>query len=337
MSGTTKGAAAKKNAREASDADILPTAGDLESPAADVRSLAASPRHERAFSFLRHLAATPPRSLLLEGGGAKERATAALYWGLSLNCVSPVKGGEPCLACSTCLKLLARMHRDLFFLDGTSGSIGIDEVRGVRATLGEAAREAAFRVVILSEAQSLTEAAANAMLKSLEEALPATVFVLTAPQRERLLPTLVSRSWVLTLAWPDPLVFKGPDGEDSGTEQGWVETAVSFLTTGRGLFERTGARGSPGSVDAAGAAALILACQRAMAQAMSGMTGETIPQGRSSAADLARFFASLPENRLAIASSVLDEGQDSINAQVNAGLVADWVMTRLYLLRPKSR
>ncbi|SBW02658.1 putative DNA polymerase III delta' subunit [uncultured delta proteobacterium] len=337
MTDDTATAGAKKRPPREAEADSLPAAGDMASLAAGLRSLAGSGRHGRAFSFLRSLAASPPRVILLEGGSAKERADFALYWGMALNCEAPLSdgedGAEPCLACPVCLKFLARLHRDLFFLDGTAGSITIDEVRAVRATLGEAARESKYRVVILSEAQSLTEAAANAMLKSLEEALPATVFVLTAPQRERLLPTLVSRSWVLTLAWPDPLVAK-EDGADPETARGWAATAAKFLATGSGLFDRTGARGG---VDAAGALALILVCQRAMAQVFSGMTGEGIAPGASPEADLARFFASLPENRLAIAGAVLAEGQESVTAQVNPALVADWVMTRLYLLRPKGR
>lgn len=339
MSETASGAGVrKKNLRNASEVDSLPAAEDLRSLAAGLRSMARSSRHARAFGFLRALAASPPRVILLEGGNAQERAETALYWGMLLNCPNSVADGEtsgsaPCLDCPVCCTFLARMHRDLFFLDGTTGSITIDEVRAVKATLGEAARETPFRVVILSEAQSLTEAAANAMLKSLEEALPATVFVLTAPQRERLLPTLVSRSWTLTLAWPDPLVA-GENTPESENERGWIATAAEFLASGTGLFERTGARGG---VDAAGAAALIIACRRAMVQALSGATGKDIAPGASPGADLARYFASLPDNRLAIAQAVLAEGQDSLNAQANPALVADWVMTRLYLLRPKKQ
>ena len=342
MAGDTAGA--KKRPPREPDADALPAAGDLQALAAGLRSMAASSRHGRAFSFLRSLVPSPPRVILLEGGTATERADTALYWGMALNCDNPgeaddsgARGVTPCLACPTCLKFLARLHRDLFFLDGAAGSITIDEVRAVRATLGEAARESRYRVVILSEAQSLTEAAANAMLKSLEEALPATVFVLTAPQRERLLPTLVSRSWVLTLAWPDPLLSReGETGPDTAPEtvRGWAATAAEFLATGKGLFDRTGARGG---VDAAGALALILVCQRAMAQVFSGATGRDLRPGESPEADLARFFAALPEDRLAMAGAILAEGQESITAQVGPPLVADWVMTRLYLLRPKGR
>lgn len=339
MNSATADTGVKKRAgRDGSDAESLPSAEDIAVSASIARSLVGEERHGRIFAFLRSLAATPPRCLMLEGGDAAERAGVALYWGMLLNCPerTGALAGEapPCLACPSCLKFLARMHRDLFFLDGAASSITIDEVRAVRGTFGEAAREAAFRVVILSEAQSLTEAAANALLKSLEEALPTTVFVLTAPQRERLLPTLVSRSWVLTLAWPNPLTSADDTGAPDSGELGWSRVAAAFLATGRGLFERTGVRGG---IDAAGANALILVCQRAMVQALSGLTVDDVPPGKSPTADLARFFASLPPGRLAAASAVLHEGQESLAFQVSPGLVADWVMTRLYLLRPASR
>ena len=311
-----------RKAAAAAEVPELPAAGDLASLAAHVHEAVSSPRHARASGFLRALAASPPQVLLVEGGTVAERANTAIYWGMLLNCLSPEAlpgtGSAPCFSCPVCLRFLARMDRDLFFLDGSAGGISIDEVRAVRSALGEPPREATRRVVVLAEAQALSEAAANAMLKSLEEVQRTTVFVLTAPQRERLLPTLVSRSWVLTLAWPSP-------GSGDAVSDVWGDDIAAFLHTGRGLFERTGARGG---VDASAASSLLLACQRGLAQALA---------GNAAASELAAFFASLPEQRLAIACNVLTEGQECLIAQVNPALVVDWIMTRLYLLRPASR
>lgn len=198
MSKAEKAAVSKKAeavaAEESGTEDALVLAEKL-------RNFLSSPRETRALGFFRSLAGSPPpQVLLLEGGGQEERKLAAFYWAALLNCP---ERSAPCLACPVCLRLFSRTHRDLLYFDGSLGSIKIDEVRGLRSIIGEAPREAVKRVIILAEAQSLTEAAANAMLKSLEEPCSGTVFVLLAPQRERLLPTLVSRSWVLTLAWPD--------------------------------------------------------------------------------------------------------------------------------------
>lgn len=85
-----------------------------------------------------------------------------------------------------------------------AGSIKIDEVRALRPLLGEPPRFGRKRVIVMAEAQALGIEAANSLLKVLEDPCPDTCFVFTAPQRERLLPTLVSRGWVVTLPWPDP-------------------------------------------------------------------------------------------------------------------------------------
>ena len=312
----------KKKGEKATENFDLPAAGELTLLAARIVSFVDAPRHARIFTFLRSLAASPPQVLLIEGATPEERADVALYWGLLLNCphvLSLQKEASPCLACPVCLRFLARMHRDLFFLDGSADSISIDSVRELRRILGEPPREISRRVVIMAEAQSLTEPAANAMLKSLEEEQRTTAFVLTVPQREWLLPTLVSRSWVLTLA------LSGMDAAVSSKEKEWEETAATFLQTGRGLFEHTGVKGR---VKAAEVASLLTACQRGLAHAFS---------GNGSASALAVFFSSLPPNRLAIAYNVLAEGQESLRSQVNDALIADWVMTRLYLLRPRQR
>lgn len=332
MSGTARKTPASK--KSAASADESGVASLLATPE-KIREFLASSRHEKALSFFASLAQAPPQSLLLEGGGAEERRSAALYWALLLNCpasriendisgngiphgppADTKKASAPCLVCPVCLRILGGAHRDIFFLDGSSGSIKIDEVREIRAVLGEPPREAKKRVVILAEAQSLTEAAANAMLKSLEEPMPGTVFVLLAPQRERLLPTLVSRSWVLTLPWPDARQDSGPARNE------WAILLAAFLRSGTGLFERTGGRGA---MDAGAAQDALLACQQALAEAMSGKETNTL-------GPLAHFFASLSDERRRMADEILAEAQESLGFMVNSALVAEWMATRLYLL-----
>jgi DNA polymerase-3 subunit delta' len=299
--------------------ETLPGAEEAHALAAGLAGMAAAPEHAAVISCLRSLAASPPQALLLEGGSAREREAVAFYWAALLNCpaAAALPSAGPCLACPVCLRLLTRMHRDLFFLDGGEGSIKIEEVRDMRAVLGEAPREARKRVVILAEAQSLTEAAANALLKSLEEPGPHTVFALLAPQRERLLPTLVSRSWVLTLAWPDP------HAADPGSQsEEWEAALNAFLRNGRGLLERTSARGS---VDASVARSVLGILERALALALAG-------RAQSS---LARFFAELPPRRQRMADLLLSEAQESLSFTVNPTLVVEWLAAHLFLLKPR--
>ncbi len=79
-------------------------------------------------------------------------------------------------------------------------SIPIDEVRRLRMFLGHKAEQSAWRAVLVDTADDLNTAAANALLKSLEEPPPRTVFILLSSEPGRLLPTIRSRCRLLNLA-----------------------------------------------------------------------------------------------------------------------------------------
>ena len=79
-------------------------------------------------------------------------------------------------------------------------TISVDEVRRLKAFLGRTASEGAWRVVIVDRADELNISAANALLKSLEEPPPRTVFLLVSSAPGRLLTTIRSRCRTLDLA-----------------------------------------------------------------------------------------------------------------------------------------
>ena len=230
---------------------------------------------------------------------------------------------HPCLECPECIRMLTHLHRDCFFLDGLAGSIKIDEVRSIRAVLGEPPREARRRIVIFREAQSLVEAAANALLKSFEEPRPGTSFVLLAPQRERLLPTLVSRSVVLTLPWPF-----GDSSDQRDRLAPWEASLCMFLQSGRDFLERSGAKGA---VDAPLVHDLTNLCRRALTRCLTAQQCGTVP-GES----LESLLARMPLQRLRMLDEALAECQDSLMYNVNPTLVLEWLATRMYLLLPRA-
>lgn len=309
----------------------LPGAAELEKLLAVVRSFAADKRMAQIRAAMSTLAAAPPQSLLLEGGTSPERAAAALYWAALLNCPEIAEGsGRPCLACPPCIQIMSRLHRDLFFFDGTAGSIKIDEIRALRAQLGEGPREGRMRAVILFEGQSLGEGSANALLKSLEEPKPGSVFALTAPQRERLLPTLVSRSWVLTLPWPQSGEFSQMADEDLAQVSDWARALLHFAATGKGWMERTGRRGS---LEARQAMQLVIYCQNALKDAL----GAEENGAEAGLTPLADAFSRLSPQARNILNEILAECQDSLFYTVNPVLVADWLATRLYFLFARER
>lgn len=308
----------------------LPGGAELEKLTAGVKAFAADPRMARIRAAMSRLSGNAPQSLLFEGGSAPERAGASLYWGALLNCPGTERpGGEntPCLACPSCIRIMSRLHRDLFFFDGTAGSIKIDEIREMRSQLGEDPREGKKRLAVLFEGQSLGEAAANALLKSLEEPRRGSVFVLTAPQREQLLPTLVSRSWVLTLPWPQSGEFSQTSADEAALVSEWARALLGFASSGRGWMERTGRRGS---LDARLAMQLVLYCQNALKDALAGGAGAGL-------SPLAEAFARLSPQSRNILSETLAECQDSLFYTVNPALVADWLATRLYFLFTRER
>ena len=273
---------------------------------------------------LLRLAGSPPQVLLLEGCTEHTRVSAARWWAAVLNCAARGPQG-PCLACPVCLQIGAGEHLDCIALDGRISNKEDEENPGVvraltmeriqilRKQLGEAPHGAGRRVVILAglEAQART-AAANALLKTLEEPLAHSVFVLLAPQREQLLPTLVSRSWVLTLPWPASADFSPAAGE-------WESALARFLEEGVGWFDHTSVRG----LEAVRVQELLLACQKALAAALSGQADRA----------LARCFASrLDANGIQAAGDLLGRMQDALHYSVNPALAADALATAFYAL-----
>lgn len=176
------------------------------------------------------LARAVPQAVILEGGSAQERAAVGLHLAARLNCEA---AAPPCGICATCRQILEKVFLDLQYFDGTAETIKVDAMREIRRLVGEPPRGSGKRVILLAEAQALTEEAANALLKAMEEPRPGNVFVLLTPQRERLFPTLVSRSFTLTLAWPDTAA-PSYGGEDDP----WplLDALHTFWRTGRGWF-----------------------------------------------------------------------------------------------------
>jgi DNA polymerase-3 subunit delta' len=196
-------------------------------------------------------------------------------------------------------------------------------VRALRSVLGEPPRETRYRAVLFREAQALGEAAVNSLLKSFEDPRPGTSFILLAPQRERLLPTLVSRSMVLTLPWP-----LEEDAAARGDLAPWEAPLCTFLQSGREFFERSG---SKGAVDTALAHALINLCRRSILGCIKARQEGTTPRE-----GLESILDRLPDTRLRMLDEGLAECQDSLLYGVNPVLVVEWLATRMYLLLPRS-
>ena len=151
--------------------------------ATDSLPFGVAPRQAQVLAGLDSLARAMPQALILEGGTADERAAMAMWLAARLNCGAH---RPPCGVCPVCIQIRDFVFKDLLYFDGGLETIKVADMREVRALVGEPPRGAGWRVVILAEAQALTDEAANALLKAMEEPRPGNAFVLLTPQRERL-------------------------------------------------------------------------------------------------------------------------------------------------------
>ena len=128
---------------------------------------------------------------LLTGPRGTGKTSTGRLIGKALNCTDR-RDGEPCNACESCLSYLAGRAMDLVELDAASNR-GIDEIRSLRDKVAFAPGAGDFKVYLIDEVHMLTEAAFNALLKTLEEPPAHVVFVLATTDPQKVPATIASR------------------------------------------------------------------------------------------------------------------------------------------------
>ena len=134
---------------------------------------------------------------LFTGPPGSGRSNAALAFAAALVCKSA--GCNDCIDCKTAL---AGTHADVELVKTEGLSIKIDEVRDLITRASWSPAVGNYRVVVIEDADRLTESAANALLKVIEEPGLRTVWLLCAPSATDVLPTIRSRTRSLVLRTP---------------------------------------------------------------------------------------------------------------------------------------
>lgn len=128
-------------------------------------------------------------------GVGKESVARALA--AALNCTRPVAGWDACGDCPSCRRMLAGTQADFLVIAPTSESrhpqIKIEQIREFRRVTAYPPMEGGWRVALIKPAEDMHPAAANALLKTLEEPPARHLIVLAAASEADLFPTIVSR------------------------------------------------------------------------------------------------------------------------------------------------
>jgi len=134
-----------------------------------------------------------PNAFLFAGPSGVGKSLAAFEVARALLCRKGPKSA--CQACASCRRVESRAHADLFRLapEREGASIGIDQVRGLCASLFQSPMESLRKVAVIDGADELTEPAQNALLKTLEEPPADTYIILVAENTDALLATVRSR------------------------------------------------------------------------------------------------------------------------------------------------
>ena len=194
--------------------------------------------HETAVRWLQRQIgqARVHHAYLFVGPPGVGRRTLARRFAQALTCLQPPAPGAYCGQCRVCRQIEAGVHPDFHLLEAPGG-LKVDAVRAAQQQWNMTPREARYRVALLPEMQHATPAAANALLKTLEEPPEHLVLLLTAAEPEALLPTVVSRCEVVRLR-PVPVAALQAALQARGVEPAVAAEAAAWAQGRPGLALR---------------------------------------------------------------------------------------------------
>ncbi len=148
---------------------------------------------EHVVKTLRHAieANRVANAYLFIGSRGIGKTTMSRIFAKALNCQTP-NGVEPCGACVNCTEIAAGRSLDVVELDAASHN-KVEDVKPIIESVQFAPTASKYKIFIVDECHMLTNAAWNAMLKTLEEPPPWVRFVFATTEGDKVLSTIVSR------------------------------------------------------------------------------------------------------------------------------------------------
>lgn len=158
-----------------------------------------------------------PHAVLFTGVRGVGKTTVARLYAKALNCPNRGDGAEPCNACGSCEAITSGRHEDVLEIDGASNT-GVGDVRALQETLDYVPQRSRFKIYIIDEVHMLSQAAFNALLKTLEEPPSHVVFVFATTELNRVPQTILSRCQAFYLRKLPNAVIRGRLAEIVGRE-----------------------------------------------------------------------------------------------------------------------
>jgi DNA polymerase-3 subunit gamma/tau len=134
-------------------------------------------------------------ALIFSGMRGTGKTSTARILAKALNCLNPTEDFEPCNKCTNCVDITQGSSVDIIEIDAASNR-GIDDIRSLRESVKYVPVKCKYKVYIIDEAHQITDAAFNALLKTIEEPPSYVVFILATTEFNALPLTIVSRCQV---------------------------------------------------------------------------------------------------------------------------------------------
>jgi len=280
--------------------------------------------------------ALPPASIFAGPSGVGKLATALAVVQL-INCQSPVTSRQSpvpdaCGTCAACSRIARGVHPDVLVVEpGDSGNIKMEPIRDAIDRTGFKPFEGRRRVVIIDEADALVPGAQNALLKTLEEPPPSSIFILVTARPDSLLPTVRSRCIRLWFA-EDGAVAVDEEAR-AVAERVLVRAAGNDavgprLDAAKDLLTNTG-RGGASDREQLSAYLRAMASLLRDAEVLATGADERAIANRDSREALQALSAAYRGDRGVRAFAAVDQGLVALDRNAGVKVVADWVALQL--------